>query len=390
MDDEIDFRDIVSKYSFQEHAQRADQYFATVDLASVIARKPFASVDEAAVISAGIGVILGNLKLFHGARVLDFGAGTCWFSRILASVGCDVVAADVSRNALELGRSITQGDPVLGALPISYSVISETTLPFADGTFDRIVVFDAFHHVPDQKALIREFYRVLKDDGIAAFHEPGPNHSRSKQSQYEMRNFDVIEGDVIVEDLISEAMACGFSDGELAVFATSPIMVKLDQFNKFLTESVSMAGLNLVEQATAESLNRRVFFLYKGDSDRKDSRAATGLACELELSASIDAGAVSIDGLITNTGTATWLPSMQGVGSVNIGVRLYDENGVLLNADYARAVLSNDPTGPGLSRHVTFTIPLPATQPFTIGVDLVAEGVTWFEMLGSQPAVFAL
>lgn len=387
MDDEIDFRDIVSKYSFQEHAKRADLYFSTVDVASAVARKPFASVDEAAVISAGVGVILGGLKLFRGAKVLDFGAGTCWLSRILASVGCNVTAADVSRNAIELGRSLAQEAPVFRDLPIAYSVISDTELPFMDGVFDRIVVFDAFHHVPDQKALIREFYRVLKDDGIVAFHEPGPNHSRSKQSQYEMRNFDVVEGDVIVEELIDEAMACGFSDAEIAVFACSPILVKLDQFNKFLTEPVSMAGLNLVEQATAESVNRRVFFLHKGDPGKTDSRSASGLACTLDLTASIDADSVLIQGLVTNTGTATWLPSMQGVGSVNVGVRLYREDGSLLDGDYARGAVSEQLTGPGVGRDVWFRVPLPASQIFTIGVDLVAEGVTWFEMLGSQPVL---
>lgn len=386
--DEISFRDIVSKYTFQEHAGRADQYFARLDLDSMIARKPFASVEESAVLAAGIGVMLGNMKLFRGATVLDFGAGTCWLGRILASVGCEVTCADVSENALNLGRNITEGDPVLRSVQMSYAVIREGRLPFEDESFDRIVVFDAFHHVPDQKAVIREFHRLLKDGGVVGFHEPGPNHSRSQQSQYEMRSFDVIEGDIIVEDLLHEASACGFSYAELAVYASSPIMVQLEQFNTFLTERVSMAGLNLVEQAVAESINRRVFFLRKGDPAKTDSRSTAGLACKLDLTASIVGAEVHIQGRVTNTGSSTWLPSMMGAGSVNVGVRLYDEGGVLVNGDYARGIVSDEATDPGKSREISMRIPVPDQLPFTIGVDLVSEGVAWFEMLGNRPVTF--
>lgn len=389
MDDVIDYRDIVSKYSFQQHAERADQYFSTVDVNSVVARKPFASVEEASVISAGIGVVLGNLKLFRGAKVLDFGAGTCWLSRILASVGCEVTAADVSRNALDLGKRLADSDPALHGASISYAPIDEAKLPFPDESFDRIVVFDAFHHVPDQKAAIREFHRILKRDGLAAFHEPGPEHSRSHQSQYEMRSFGVIEADIIVEELIGEAVSCGFSSVDLAVFATSPIMVKLGEYNRFLTEKTSMAALNLVEQARAESRHRRVFFLHKGDPNKTDSRAAAGLGGELLLTSIRQDGAVVIDGVVTNTGSSTWLPSMRGVGSVNLGVHLYGQDGSLLDADYARGAVSDSITEPGDRRHVRFIVPLPEVESFTLSLDLVAEGVTWFETVGGRVAKFS-
>lgn len=389
MDDVIDYRDIVSKYSFQQHAERADQYFSTVDVNSIVARKPFASVEEASVISAGIGVILGNLKLFRGAKVLDFGAGTCWLSRILASVGCEVTAADVSQNALDLGKHLAESDPTMQGLPISYAVIGEARLPFADESFDRIVVFDAFHHVPDQKATIREFHRILKRDGLAAFHEPGPEHSRSKQSQYEMRNFDVIEADILVEELVAEAASCGFTSVDLAVFATSPIMVRLGEFNKFLTEQTSMAALNLVEQARAESRNRRVFFLHKGNPNKTDSRAAAGLQGKLQLKATREADAILIEGVVTNTGSAAWLPSLKGMGSVNIGVHLYDQDGTLLNADFARGSVSDGITEPGGRQHVLFRVPLPEGQSFTLSLDLVSEGVTWFETVGGQAVMFS-
>ena len=107
---QIDFRDVVARYSFAEHAARADHYFAALDLSSPVARKPFASPHEAAELCVGVAALLPDLLLFPGARVLDFGAGTCWMSRLLAMLGCHVTAVDVSRKALALGEALIRGD----------------------------------------------------------------------------------------------------------------------------------------------------------------------------------------------------------------------------------------------------------------------------------------
>jgi SAM-dependent methyltransferase len=45
-------------------------------------------------------------------------------------------------------------------------------LPFADGTFDRIIVSEVLEHIPDDHALMREIERVLAPEGIAAVTVP--------------------------------------------------------------------------------------------------------------------------------------------------------------------------------------------------------------------------
>jgi hypothetical protein len=150
-----------------------------------------------------------------------------------------------------------------------------------------------------------------------------------------------------------------------------------------------MAGLNLAEQARFESLNRRVFFLHKGNPSKTDSRAATGLAATLELTAVLDGDAIVFQGIVTNTGSATWLPSLLGIGSVNLGVHLYNEDGALINADYARASVSDGITEPGGQHQVQFRVPVPDTPAFTLGIDLVSEGVTWFELTGGELVLFS-
>jgi ubiquinone/menaquinone biosynthesis C-methylase UbiE len=81
-----------------------------------------------------------------------------------------------------------------------------------DESVDRIICHDAFHHVPNQKEVISELGRVLKRGGIAGFSEPGRFHSQSPQSQSEMRNFNVLENDIIPTEIFSLAREYGFDD----------------------------------------------------------------------------------------------------------------------------------------------------------------------------------
>jgi SAM-dependent methyltransferase len=388
----IDFREIVARHSFSEHAARADKYFASIGVDSPDARKPFAAPAEAAELCAGLAALLPNLMLFPGARVLDFGAGTCWMARLLALLGCEVTAVDVSRNALEVGEKLIRSDAFGDRLNVKFVPLDGPALPFADGTFDRVICFDALHHVPDQQAAIREFARVLKDGGIAALHEPGPAHSRSSQSQYEMRMFDVIEADVHVEKLIEAGYAAGFTGAQLAVYA-GPLQTDLDGFNDFLANPKdSLVGRRFVAHTATGLENRRTFFLTKGDAQANmDSRSPFGLLASIDVSVSSSESHTKVQGSITNIGSNTWLPSFTGIGAVNLGVHLHAAGGQLINGDYARFALSSDKVLPGQSRAVEMSIPNPpGLDAFELVIDLVAEGVAWFEIVGGTPARFRI
>lgn len=381
----IDYQDVVRRYSFAEHARQADAYFASfLHIDSLMARKPFAGVEEAGELCAGIGALLPGLRLFSGARVLDFGAGTCWLSKILALLGCEVVAVDVSGTALDIGRQLMQRDTIGAKLRVDYVRLDSASLPFPKASFDRIVCFDALHHVPDQRAAISEFSRVLKSDGIGALHEPGPEHSQGAQSQYEMRNYGVIEADIHIEDLISHAQACGFRSAKMALYSVRPLLMEINAFNGFLDDrgASSPVARELASAVRVEFLSRRVCFLGKGDPDaHADSRFRNGLRAEFALTAEQQAGSARIRGSIRNAGSSTWLPSPAGVGEVNIGVHLQNRDGILIDLDYARRELAREPVAPGATVDVDFVLPYPAGHDgFCLVIDLVAEHVGWFEL----------
>ena len=61
---------------------------------------------------------------------------------------------------------------------------------------ERIICLDAFHHVPNPAEVLSELGRVLQQGGVAGFAEPGPEYSKTPQSQFEMRTHGVVENDI--------------------------------------------------------------------------------------------------------------------------------------------------------------------------------------------------
>lgn len=384
---QIDVKRLIERYDAAKHAEIADAYFAPLLDNPVLRRKPFSHAHDAVQIMASLAHVVEGLRLFPQATVLDFGAGTCWSSRILASVGCRVTALDVSENALKIGRSVHEQDPLTKDLPIDFRVFDGSSIPAENGSFDRILSFDAFHHAPDQAALIREFSRVLVEDGIVGFAEPGPHHSLTPTSQMEMRAFNVIENDIRVEEIWDTARACGFADIRLSFTMPYQELLSLEDFNHIL--AAKSAPDNIVFSAGNVHMhkNRRVFFLYKSTSREQDSRfvgGGDGLRCAIQIRGveAEDASTVRIAAIVENVGRSTWRPSGDGPGCVNIGVHLRAADGNLLDNDYTRLPLSSDRVRPGEKREVNVLLTLPELDDFTIELDPVAENVTWFELIG--------
>jgi SAM-dependent methyltransferase len=379
--------DVIARYSVEELIATADAYYRGVSDPTPLMSRPFGFLHEAPVMLQSLGALLGGLQLGKTMMVLDFGAGPCWLSHHLAQLQCQPVCCDVSNAALDIGRRLFAEYPPIGetAFAPSFLPFDGHRLELADHSVDRIVCFDALHHVPNLAEVISEFSRVLRPGGIAGFSEPGRFHSRSPQAQYEMRDHRVLENDVDLTAIFSIARAVGFT--HLTVRVANELEVSLDDYDAIV------AGHGEVEQAvwknTCETMrSRAVFFLHKG-ALRRDSRSHVGLAHAMSTSSpnrEIRIGAaLEIAVAITNTGQATWLTTnARDLGIVRVGTHLYDSSGRLIALDHSRHGLAHD-VNPGESVQMNIDVPLPAAGSFIVGVDLVAEGVIWFEHVGSKP-----
>ncbi|HEX8098389.1 MAG TPA: class I SAM-dependent methyltransferase, partial [Pyrinomonadaceae bacterium] len=214
----IDVRRLLAETSVEELNRLAEDYFARLTDWSYHLSKPFGSIDETPQLLINFAVVLQGLSLCPGMTVLEFGAGTGWASRFLSQLGCRVIAADVSPTALRMAEEHYKLLPVVGDKPAPrFLHFDGHRLDLPDSSVDRVMCLDAFHHVPNPAGVLSELCRVLKDGGIAGFAEPGPEHSKSAQSQYEMKTFKVVENDVNVREIWLEAQAGGFTEVRLAV-----------------------------------------------------------------------------------------------------------------------------------------------------------------------------
>jgi SAM-dependent methyltransferase len=386
----IEVADLIAQSSIEELNRTAEEYFASLTSWDHQLTKPFSQAHEAPSLLLDMAILLQGLKLAPGSTVLDFGAGTGWLSRFLTQLGCRVVLADVSPTALEIARGLYDRLPIIGERPApEFLLFDGRTIALPDASVDRVLSFHAFHHAPNPADILKELGRVLVPGGIAAFAEPGPRHSRSPVSQFEMRNYRVVENDVDVHHLWRVARACGFRDIQLAVFHGPPFQVSLQDFEDFLAGGSTTS--RFVTSTRVFLRNARTFFLTKEGTERVDSRRAEGLRCQIHATTgpqpALEAAPLVIDLIVTNTGTATWLPWSEGPGGVGCGAHLYDEAGALLEFDAGIAPLGESSGGvaPGETVRVSLTLPPRRAGRYVVELDCVAAHVSWFAPLGSRP-----
>jgi len=94
-------------------------------------------------------------ELAPGARILEIGGGRSGMAAALYP-GVDIVSLDIDPSLAE-GQS--------GAPNVVFVTGDACDLPFADGTFDVVTMFDVLEHVPDDRTAAIEAVRVTKAGG---------------------------------------------------------------------------------------------------------------------------------------------------------------------------------------------------------------------------------
>lgn len=439
MSELVDAEALVRATDPKELAARADELVRSMGDPWALLAKPVSSLREAPELLTTFGMLVGALAPLPGMTVLDFAAGSCWTSWFLAQLGCKVVASDISAAMLELGRRRFAQQPLFGTQPEpTFMIFDGRRLDLDDESVDRVLCFDALHHVPDFGAVLGEMARVLRPGGRAGFAEPGPRHSLDPESQHEMRRYRVPERDIVLEDLWALARGAGFAELQVAIADPNPQWVSMPRFTDFVDqgglanrlEGAIERGLlrrstrrgerfrgrvrrlaGVAAAATAAPLaldhaahvrrglaNRRMFLLVKAGEETVDSRQVSGLAASIELSdvqvdRAGDLARVRAVARITNTGRSHWIPSGSAeLGAVRLGLRV--RRGAPPAADHGRVPLpSESPVHPGVSLQVPFETEVglgPDEHDVVLEIDLVAEGITWFASVQDAPKVIPL
>ncbi len=376
----------------EEFNQAAERYWQTLRADDAGRRhalnKPLSTVQDTPNLFYRLGLVLDALDLGVGLTVLDFGAGSCWLSSCLNRLRCRTIAMDVSPSALELGRELFATDwrhyPQLEPRFLPYDGHS---IGLPDASVDRVVMFDAFHHVPNQQEVLDEIARVLRPGGRAVFGEPGEGHAHSDQSVYETENTGVLENDLDLVDVEQKALSAGFTSVLLKPYPNPSLTLPAADYRRLIDgdeKLYSLAGLR------ADLRHFYVFILLKGEP-RFDSRNPRQLRGEIRLAgpASLKGRAsehVTFRARVKNTGDTLWLCEERPEGGfVKLGGHVFGEDRQLIARGHLQAELPRD-VAPGEELELEARLLMPFRPGrYRLRLDLVDEFVAWFEQLGSQP-----
>jgi ubiquinone/menaquinone biosynthesis C-methylase UbiE len=132
--------------------------------------------------SIELGHIMELLAPEHRDRILDVGCGTGIFTGSYLQQGARVTGVDLSLEMLRYGR---QKPGLSGMRP---AVADMCRLPFADGSFDKLVSITAIEFVADGRRAVQELLRVTRKGGrlvIATLNRLSPWADRRRQDARE-------------------------------------------------------------------------------------------------------------------------------------------------------------------------------------------------------------
>ncbi len=350
--------------------------------------KPVSGINDTPALLYRVGLVLDALDLGVGRRVLDFGAGSGWLSSILNRLRCRTVSIDVSAAALDVAREMFRNDARHHSeLAPEFRVYDGHHIPLEDASCDRIVCFDAFHHVPNPDEVLGEMFRVLKPGGRAVFAEPGGEHSHGALSIAEMEIAGILESDFDVRVFVEQARRAGFEEALAKPYPDPSLEIAALDFVE-LTEGRD--GAYPFDAARAQMSGFCLAILVKDKARAtRDSRGSGALLAKIAPRTQGVRGragsAVEVEADVTNCSDFTWLDQEDVAGGyVRLSIALLDEKGDVLAPRHLDAALPG-PVSPGQTVHVASRLALPPrVGRYALRYDVVSEHVTRGAHHGSE------
>ena len=372
--------------------QAADQYyhrFANVDYES---NKPFANYREAAMISFQIGLLLAGAKIGRAQQILEFGAGAGWLASLVHRLGNELTLLEVSPKALEMAQETFRRDTRNGVHAVGphFDLYDGFRFPYGDECFDRILCFDALHHVPNPARILGEMQRVLRPGGVAGFVESGRRHAELPAIIDCVSRTGILERNTRLDEIHALAQAAGFTGLTIKAFPTQDAW-EVDY------ETYQRRGLDAIDTAEIASGfdagNQSVFMLHKGPfafDGTYPSRPAVRIEPDTARVAARAGERFSLGLRLTNTGRTRLNATSHPLGGyAALGAHLF-AGGEVVNFDLVHHPLPGD-----LELAASCRLSVELTAPampgrYELEWDVVIEGVQWLAQVGSPTARVAL
>lgn len=124
--------------------------------------------------NAAFARIVEEMQGDKGATVLDLGCGYCYHTARLAKSDLAITGVDFSEAALARARETLRDAGIEERVRLQQG--DATKLPFADRSFDNVLLWGVLMHIPEAEKALAEAARVLKPGGKLVLSE---NNARS-------------------------------------------------------------------------------------------------------------------------------------------------------------------------------------------------------------------
>lgn len=148
---------------------------------------------------------LFSLKEERHYSVLDLGCGPGWTSIFLAKMGANVTGVDISEDMIKIAKENARKDK----LKINFISQDIEKINFSN-QFDRVLSYDALHHCPDEKKVLKNAYQALKPGGLLLIVEPNKMHQENPCTIAVSKRFGVLEKGYTPAYLKREMTKIGF------------------------------------------------------------------------------------------------------------------------------------------------------------------------------------
>lgn len=326
--------------------------------------------------------IVEMLSLDVRSQVLDAGCGPGWLTEFLARCGYWVTGIDVSPAMIEVARERVVGLP--GQAGPGIAPLAELHVMRADAVpwrrrFDAIVLYDAMHHFDGELRTLAVLRQALVPGGALFIHEGArPRRGSAEEAAFveEMRQRGTLESPFDPAYLVGALRGAGFVE-----------VRRLTPIDRAFEVRRPHATIGHLLKRTIRPRSNTIVARSPG------APGPAGFAVDLRILGRPRAAGdvVRLDLAVANTGLRYWPAAERHpfpVGSVSVAPYVRREHGDRL--ELPRQTLGA-PLACGERRDVTIEVPTPSgADGRMVHIDLVREGIAWFEDLGGTPLAVEL